>query len=109
MIIILLGARNMGELLGWSSRGPLSRKKYAGMEKKEIKSRVISVIASVLKTEEAMVGEKDNFIFDLGADSMQSLQLVAGFEEEFDIEMDEDKALEVQTVGDAVDFIAQYL
>lgn len=79
------------------------------MEKKEIKSRVISVIASVLETEEAMVGEEDNFIFDLGADSMQSLQLVAGFEEAFDIEMDEDKALEVQTVGDAVDFIAQYL
>jgi acyl carrier protein len=40
---------------------------------------------------------------------MQSLELVAAFEEEFDIEMDEDKALEVQTVGNAADFIAQYL
>ena len=48
-------------------------------------------------------------IFDLGADSMQSLELVAAFEEEFDIEMDEDKALEVQTVGNAADFIAEYL
>jgi acyl carrier protein len=36
---------------------------------------------------------------------MQSLQLVAGFEEEFDIEMDEDKSLEVQNVADAVDYI----
>ncbi|MCO6480186.1 MAG: acyl carrier protein [Phaeodactylibacter sp.] len=79
------------------------------MEKREIKARVIKVIAEVLETEEAMIGEEDNFIFDLGADSMQSLQLVAGFEEEFDIEMDEDKALEVQTVDGAVDFIAQYL
>ncbi len=79
------------------------------MEKGEIKTRVIKVIAEILETDEAMIGEKDNFIFDLGADSMQSLQLVAGFEEEFGIEMDEDKALEVQTVGAAVDFIAQYL
>ncbi|MCB0551105.1 MAG: acyl carrier protein [Phaeodactylibacter sp.] len=79
------------------------------MEKAEIQTRVIKVISGVLGTEESMIGEKDNFIFDLGADSMQSLQLVAGFEEAFDIEMDEDKALEVQTVDAAVDFIAQYL
>jgi acyl carrier protein len=40
---------------------------------------------------------------------VQSLQLVGGFEEEFDIEMEEDKALAVQTVGDAVAFIAQHV
>ena len=40
---------------------------------------------------------------------MQSIQLVAAFEEEFDIEMDEDKAMEVQTVSDAVNFISGYL
>lgn len=79
------------------------------MEKSKIKNRVVKVIAEVLETDEAMIGDEANFVFDLGADSMQSLQLVAGFEEEFEIEMDEDKALEVQTVGDAVDFIAKYL
>ena len=71
--------------------------------------RVVKVIAEVLEMDESMINEEANFIFDLGADSMQSLQLVAGFEEEFDIEMDEDKALEVQTVGDAVTFIFAYL
>jgi acyl carrier protein len=40
---------------------------------------------------------------------MQSVELVAGFEEEFDIEMDQDKALEVQNIDDAVNFIAGYL
>ena len=55
------------------------------------------------------IADDANFIFDLGADSMQSLELVAGFEEEFGIEMDEDKALEVQNIDDAVDFIAGYL
>ena len=79
------------------------------MGSKDIKTRVVKVIAEVLQMEESMINEEANFIFDLGADSMQSLQLVAGFEEEFDIEMDEDKALEVQTVGDAVIFIAAYL
>jgi acyl carrier protein len=40
---------------------------------------------------------------------MQSVGLIAAFEEEFDIEMEEDKAREVQTVAGAVDFISQYL
>jgi acyl carrier protein len=79
------------------------------MEKSEVKTKVKKVIAEVLEIDESLISEEANFVFDLGADSMQSLQLVAGFEEEFDIEMDEDKALEIQTVGHAVDFIAEYL
>ena len=79
------------------------------MEKSEVKARVVNVIANILEIEETMISDEANFVFDLGADSIQSLLLVAGFEEEFEIEMDEDKALEIQTVGDAVDFIIQYL
>lgn len=71
--------------------------------------RVKSVISAVLKIEKSDISENANFVFDLGADSMQSLELVAGFEEEFDIEMDEDKALEIQSVLDAVTFIDSYL
>ena len=47
------------------------------------------------------------FTADLGAESVQSIELVAMFEEEFGIEMDEDAALSVQTVGDAVEFITE--
>lgn len=79
------------------------------MEKSEVKVRVVNVIANILEIEETMISDEANFVFDLGADSMQSLLLVAGFEEEFEIEMDEDKSLEVQTVGHAVDFIIEYL
>ena len=75
----------------------------------EVTSRVKKVVSSVLKMQESEITNDANFIFDLGADSMQSLQLVAAFEEEFDIEMDEDKALNVQTISDAVIFIAGYL
>ena len=45
--------------------------------------------------------------FDLGAESVQSVELVAAFEEEFGINMDEDAALSVDTVGGAVKFITQ--
>lgn len=79
------------------------------MGMQDIQARVKKVIASVLKIDAADIADDANFIFDLGADSTQSLELVAGFEEEFEIEMDEDKALAVQTVSDAVNFIAEFV
>jgi len=79
------------------------------MERGEIHSRVRKVIASVLKLAEEEVTAEANFIFDLGADSMQSLELVAAFEEEFGVEMDEAAALGVQTVDGAVEFISGIL
>jgi acyl carrier protein len=77
------------------------------MEKEKVEAKVKKTIAKVLKKEENEIASDANFIFDLGADSMQSLQLIAGFEEEFDIEMDEDDALEIQNVKDAVEFIGK--
>lgn len=79
------------------------------MDKAEIRQRVDKVVAQVLKVDPKDLKPESNFAFDLGADSMSSVALVAGFEEEFDIEMDDDKAREVQTVGEAVEFILQYL
>lgn len=79
------------------------------MEYSEIQLRVKKVISKVLKINVENISDDANFIFDLGADSLQSIELVAAFEEEFQIEMDQAKALEVQTVSDAVKFISQYL
>jgi len=79
------------------------------MEKQEVQSRVKQVVSRVLKMNESEITDEANFIFDLGADSMQSLELVAGFEEEFDIEMDQDKALEIQSIDGAVEFIEGYV
>lgn len=79
------------------------------MDKEEIKNRVKKVTARVLEMDESEISDNANFSFDLGASSMQSLLLVAGYQEEFNIEMDEEKSLEVQTVSDAVDFISTYL
>lgn len=79
------------------------------MEATELLPRVKKVVAQVLGIDSASIDDQANFVFDLGADSMQSVSLVGGFEEEFGIEMDEDKALQVQTVVDAAAFIAGYL
>ena len=79
------------------------------MENSEILTRVKDVVSNVLKVESSEITDDSNFIFDLGADSMQSVELVAGFEEAFDIEMDQDRALEVQSIQDAVNFIAEYV
>ena len=72
-----------------------------------IEERVKDVTARVLKIDAARIKLEDNFAVNLGAESVQSIELVAMFEEEFGIEMDEDAALAVDTVGGAVEFIAK--
>ncbi|MCM8784669.1 MAG: acyl carrier protein [Candidatus Omnitrophica bacterium] len=79
------------------------------MNDTEIIERVKKVISEVLGIDKDKIELKDKFVEDLGAESVQSLELVAAFEEEFGIEMDEEKALDVKTVGDAVEFIKEYL
>ena len=79
------------------------------MDKSEVQQRVVKVTCQVLGVDKEMVQPESHFVFDLGAESTQSVELVAAFEGEFSIEMDEDAALEVETVGAAVDFIADSL
>ncbi len=70
-----------------------------------VEERVKTVTAGILKLNPAQIRSESNFTVDLGASSVQSIELVAMFEEEFGIEMDEDAALSVETVGKAVQFI----
>ena len=79
------------------------------MERAELESRVKNVVCRVLDVSEDMIAMDNHFVFDLGAESTQSVELVAAFEAEFDIEMDDDTALSVDTVGSAVDFIGKYV
>jgi len=79
------------------------------MDRSEIEQRIVKVVCEVLNIDEDMIRPDSNFVFDLGAESTQSVQLIAAFEEEFGIEMDNEAALAVQTVGSAVDFIGQYV
>jgi len=71
----------------------------------DVEKRVKEVTARTLKVDAARIADDSRFVEDLGAESIQSVELVAAFEEEFDIEIDEEDALEVKTVGKAVEFI----
>jgi acyl carrier protein len=71
--------------------------------------RVKKVVAETLDIDAGQIGDTARFVEDLGAQSIQSIELVAAFEEEFDIDMDEEEALMVKTVDAAVLFIDKTL
>ncbi len=72
-----------------------------------VEERVKAVTAKVLGINVEQIKPEHNFAVDLGAESVQSVELVAMFEEEFGIEMDEDAALSVESVGKAIAFITE--
>jgi len=74
-----------------------------------VEQRVKEVVSRQLKVKPEDIKPESDFVNDLGADSMASIELVAAFEAEFDIEMDEDAALSVKNVGDAVTFIEKVI
>ncbi len=73
----------------------------------DILERVTKIVVEHLDVEEAKVVESASFIDDLGADSLDNVELVMAFEEEFDIEIPDDAAEHIQKVGDAVKFITE--
>jgi len=79
------------------------------ISKEEVAERVKKVTARVLGVDAEQIKPEHHFAADLGAESIQSIELVAAFEEEFNIEMDEDEALSVTTVGKAIDFIYDHI
>ena len=71
----------------------------------DIADRVKKIVVDQLAVDEGKVVEGASFIDDLGADSLDTVELVMAFEEEFSIEIPDDAAKDIQTVGDAVKFI----
>jgi len=73
----------------------------------DVLERVTKIVIEHLDVEAEKVTEKASFIDDLGADSLDNVELVMAFEEEFDIEIPDDAAEHIQTVGNAVKFISE--
>ncbi len=69
--------------------------------------RVREIIANELGVEMESVTEDANFVEDLGADSLDTVELVMAFEEEFEIEIPDEDAEEMQTVSDAIDYLSE--
>ena len=72
---------------------------------KDISGKIKKMVADHLGIEESKVVEEANFIDDLGDDSLDTVELVMAFEEEFGSEISDSEAEKILTVGDAVKFI----
>ena len=75
------------------------------MSEKSIEEKVKEIIVEQLGVNPEQVTPNASFIEDLGADSLDTVELVMAFEEEFSIEIPDDAAEKIQTVGDAINFI----
>jgi acyl carrier protein len=71
----------------------------------DVAERVKGIVIEHLGVDEAKVTETAHFIDDLGADSLDTVELVMAFEEEFGVEIPDDAAEKILTVKDAIDFI----
>ena len=71
----------------------------------DVAQRVKKIVVEHLGVDEGKVSEGASFIDDLGADSLDTVELVMAFEEEFSVEIPDDAAEKIQTVGDAIKFI----
>jgi acyl carrier protein len=71
----------------------------------DIESQVKEIIVEQLGVDEAQVAAEASFIDDLGADSLDTVELVMAFEEKFDIEIPDEDAEKMRTVGDAIEYL----
>ena len=71
----------------------------------EIASRVKAIIVDKLGVEESEVTNEASYTNDLGADSLDTVELIMEFEKEFDVTIPDDQAEKITTVGDAVSYI----
>lgn len=75
------------------------------MDVKEIEQKVKEIIVEQLGVEESEVTPEASFIDDLGADSLDTVELVMAFEEAFDIEIPDEDAEKITTVGEAIEYV----
>jgi acyl carrier protein len=96
-------------LMGQNERqkGSEPRKNERKQKMSDISDRVKKIVVEHLGVEEDKITDSASFIDDLGADSLDTVELVMAFEEEFGIEIPDDAAETIQTFGDAVKFITE--
>jgi acyl carrier protein len=70
-----------------------------------VEERVINIVAEQLGVDKDKIKRESNFVNDLGADSLDTVELVMELEEEFDINIADDAAEKIQTVGQAIEHI----
>ncbi|MDP7070995.1 MAG: acyl carrier protein [Phycisphaerales bacterium] len=75
------------------------------MTEAEVEAKVIEIVAEQMGVEKGEVSRDTSFANDLNADSLDTVELVMEFEDEFDTSIPDDQAEKIQTVGQAIDYI----
>lgn len=78
-------------------------------EEHSIAEKVKEIITKQLGVNEEQVAQETSFVNDLGADSLDTVELVMEFEDAFDINIPDEDAEKIQTVGDAVNYIKEHI
>jgi acyl carrier protein len=73
----------------------------------EVEAKVIDIVSEQMGVDKAEVSRDTSFINDLNADSLDTVELVMEFEDEFDMSIPDEEAEKIQTVGAAIDYIVQ--
>lgn len=79
------------------------------MEETEIEEKVISIVAEQMGVEKTEINRDTNFVTDLNADSLDTVELAMEFEDEFETSIPDEDAEKIQSVGQAIDFIRQHV
>ncbi len=74
-----------------------------------VEERVMKVVAEQLDLPQEKITKESHFIDDLGADSLDTVELLMAFEDEFELNIEDDQAEKIQTVGDAIKHISEHL
>ena len=79
------------------------------MEEAQIKEKVIAIVAEQMGVDKSELTTETNFVNDLNADSLDTVELVMEFEDEFETSIPDEEAEKIQTVGQAIDFIKEHM
>ncbi|MBT4768073.1 MAG: acyl carrier protein [Phycisphaerae bacterium] len=77
------------------------------MTEAQVETKVIEIVAEQMGVDKGEVSRDTSFANDLNADSLDTVELVMEFEDEFDTSIPDDKAEQIQTVGNAIDYILE--
>ncbi len=79
------------------------------MEREELLKKIKAIVADKLSISEDQVTEEASFIDDLGADSLDTVELVMALEDEFDLDIPDEDAEKMSTVGKAIDYVLVFI
>lgn len=83
--------------------------KEIAVEEQEIQDKVISIVAEQMGVDKGEINRDTNFVNDLNADSLDTVELVMEFEDEFETSIPDEEAEKIQTVGQAIDYIKEHV